>query len=398
MVPSQFTTDDEMETEENISFVTDPEQEHTEESLESLYCDYPNLIMLGTDYTKWSYLMNSSPIPFLLEIQCPNYPSMKQAHVSCLQGERTLNFFFNKVYMDQILIKSKSLGSLLTLLESNFAEKDLIPFEVDSSEVLEVLGVIGWHSVESLSDDLGSASLSYVDERGVKHLLQIEFLGGTEVQVSHSLPPQIWSPPPPSEIALSSLPDVYREWISAVNGLVPAWESLRELDRLCCLLDPDPPGPQHLYRRLVVAPSLTLHLTIDPACPLALPSIKFLGADNKVAPLRDALSRNLDLWEEDLPLLNNLEVLLEVELPTRAGSSTLSPSDWGVECGICYSYTLEQELPSVACEDLRCGQPFHPSCLFTWLANLQMQGARAASNLATGECPYCSKPITCFRP
>ena len=63
--------------------------------------------------------------------------------------------------------------------------------------------------------------------------------------------------------------------------------------------------------------------------------------------MKEALNRNLDLWEEDLPLLNNLETVLDVELPSR---TTSSREDWSVECGICYSFTLGQELPTIACQ------------------------------------------------
>ena len=34
-----------------------------------------------------------------------------------------------------------------------------------------------------------------------------------------------------------------------------------------------------------------------------------------------------------------------------------------MECGICYSYQLEGEIPEKICEDSRCAQPFHSSCL-----------------------------------
>ena len=38
--------------------------------------------------------------------------------------------------------------------------------------------------------------------------------------------------------------------------------------------------------------------------------------------------------------------------------------DFSVECGICYSYRLGDEIPDQACDDPRCGQPFHHSCLY----------------------------------
>ena len=68
----------------------------------------------------------------------------------------------------------------------------------------------------------------------------------------------------------------------------------------------------------MVAPSATLHLVVDPASPLAMPDIKFLGAEQRVAPLRKALVENLESWAEDEPLLTNLERLLDLTLPARS--------------------------------------------------------------------------------
>ena len=35
-----------------------------------------------------------------------------------------------------------------------------------------------------------------------------------------------------------------------------------------------------------------------------------------------------------------------------------------MECGICYSYRMELEIPDEVCSDTRCGQAFHRSCLY----------------------------------
>ena len=132
----------------------------------------------------------------------------------------------------------------------------------------------------------------------------------------------------------------------------------------------------------MVAPSTTLHLVIDPASPLAMPDIKFLGAEQRVAPLKKSLIENLESWTEDEPLLTNLERLLDITLPARSirleamvvdfNDLTLlsrddeGSEDWGVECGICYSFLLGDQLPTITCEDSRCCKPFHPTCLYEY--------------------------------
>ncbi len=46
----------------------------------------------------------------------------------------------------------------------------------------------------------------------------------------------------------NSLIDIYEQWREAVVSYLPVWTALRELDRICWVLDPDPPTPAHLYR------------------------------------------------------------------------------------------------------------------------------------------------------
>ena len=77
---------------------------------------------------------------------------------------------------------------------------------------------------------------------------------------------------------------------------------------------------------------------------------RFLGADARIAPLRQSLANNLELWDESDPVLTNLERVLGAELPSPAHSSR---EEWSVECGICYSYRLEDRLPSKTCDDTR---------------------------------------------
>jgi len=99
----------------------------------------------------------------------------------------------------------------------------------------------------------------------------------------------------------------------------------------------------------------------------------------------------------------------------------------GVECGICYSYSLctedddddddeegegvaegrgvakmevdeekkaeagkeGDELPDIYCA---CGRQYHPSCLLEWCRS---GTGRVVMNRVYGHCPYCEKSISC---
>ena len=56
------------------------------------------------------------------------------------------------------------------------------------------------------------------------------------------------------------------------------------------------------------------------------------------------------MWDPADPVLTNLERVLGVEMPGPADSSR---EEWGVECGICYTYKLEDRLPNKTCDDTR---------------------------------------------
>merc|ERR1719351_126816 len=232
-----------------------------------------------------------------------------------------------------------------------------------TAQVLVVLDEVGWEHVTKMSDDLGQVELSCEDEKGHKHSLSVSFppdFPSSPPTASHSLPTSVWTAPTSS----SSLPLMVASWREAIASLSSAWEALHELDRLCWVVEPWPPLPYHLHRRLMVAPSVTLHLTVDPAAPLALPDIQFLGAENRVARLRKTLIENLE--------------------------------SWAVECGICYSFLLGNQLPSLICEESRCCKPFHPTCLYEYFQSLP----DARVNLASvhGNCPYCGKLMQCSEP
>ena len=129
------------------------------------------------------------------------------------------------------------------------------------------------------------------------------------------------------------------------------------------------------------------------------------------------------------------------------GEDTLGLGD-GAECAICCAFRLDDDgdggggggegregegvgagaaatgteasppsssLPSVSCENERCGRPFHASCLREWLVAASGGGSRGVGGreVATGagggggggggggvlrgQCPYCSEPISVLR-
>ena len=289
-------------------------QESRSDLVQELYLQFPGLLLQDRSFTSWSLATTTHGLPLLLQLHTPSFPSVQGAWVT---GDARSEMLMTKERLEEVCRGSGSLAQLLErLLEvvqdatSPLAPPCLLaPGDVaTSAAVLASLQEVGWSRVQGLAEDLSRAEL--VSQDGL-HLLSITFppsYPALPPSASHSLPPTIWSPPS------LTLPLLLASWEKALDLLAPSWSALHELDRLCWVLDPCPPLPRHLYRRLVVASQVSLHLTLDPSSPGALPDLKLLGSEELVEPLRRALASNLELWEEEEPLLTNLEKVLEVEL------------------------------------------------------------------------------------
>jgi E3 ubiquitin-protein ligase FANCL len=134
----------------------------------------------------------------------------------------------------------------------------------------------------------------------------------------------------------------------------------------------------------------SLQVTVDANRPRATPVCSFMGADSITGPLREQFNKNLHKWNSKMTLRENLESLLGIKFPSP---KTSQKEEFSVECGICYSYRLDNALPDRVCDNQKCGKPFHRTCLFEWLRAIP--SSRQSFDTIFGECPYCSSPITC---
>eukprot|EP01027_Heterolobosea_sp_BB2_P011504 GEZU01016744.1.p1 GENE.GEZU01016744.1~~GEZU01016744.1.p1 ORF type:complete len:153 (+),score=10.88 GEZU01016744.1:140-598(+) len=141
-------------------------------------------------------------------------------------------------------------------------------------------------------------------------------------------------------------------------------------------------------RRIGIGNHSSLQIELDPLCPRGVPECRFLGADSVVVPLRDKLNQNiLAQWDYTDTPRNNLQRVLGIEFPRPKEALK---EDFSVECGICYSYRLNNQIPDKVCDN--CCMPFHRVCLFEWLRSVP--STRQSFDTLFGNCPYCSASIT----
>ena len=115
-----------------------------------------------------------------------------------------------------------------------------------------------------MSPDLTSVSLTCLDEdTQITRTLRIQFppsYPNCPLSASHQLP-KCWEPP-----LTTSLLQLYSCWEKAESVYSMCWLDLRELDRLCWVLDPDMPGPRTCTEDWWLPP-LCLHQVVDPSSP-----------------------------------------------------------------------------------------------------------------------------------
>ncbi|XP_043204119.1 E3 ubiquitin-protein ligase FANCL-like [Amphibalanus amphitrite] len=259
---------------------------------------------------------------------------------------------------------------------------------------------LGTRHVTASASDLSWVTLSTLDRSARRHAMTLNLAADYPAscpRISADLPVELTV----SWHKGSTLLDIYQRFEEAVDKYQDFWTALDRLDAQLWVVDPESPSRRDTRRRIVISGQLSLEVTVDPLYPSSVPGCRFLGAETAAAALRDKLAREIDSWDEYEGLVENLERLLSVEFVRRsaAGVGGEAAGDGGaiaVDCGICYSYRLEGETPERCCDDARCGQPFHTSCLYEWLRALP--STRQTLRTVFGECPYCSTPISCEIP
>jgi len=360
---------------------------------------FPDSISPCRDYAKIYWLVKIADVTLSVKISCVNFPNSTDLKI--YGGSEILTLIKeNKELYDSLCSDSTSVVNFMTQFDEFIkstekkyidpgTRKNCADTQSESTCTLAVLSQVqqvGYDKVSSLTEDFRKIELTYKDEMEATHKLEI--LVGPEypsiAPVAISALPQHRAP-----TKSKSFVEIYNSWKEAVDEFVPAWTALSEFDRVCWVLDPDPPTPIHLYRRIAVAPSVSVQIEVDPTCPSDLPSLKFFGPDSKIGPLRSKLSDNSDDWDPENPLLYNLEQILDVEFPSKIN---MSREDLQVDCWICYSYNLEGETPSIVCTTDRCSACFHPACIIEWMKSLP--DTRRTLKTMFGHCLYCKSKIS----
>jgi len=283
------------------------------------------------------------------------------------------------------------LANVLSLQRFDETEEDGVTAAM-LEEMVREIGVVGWENLVYTNEQFTVLKFKHVDAAGSEHVITIKMAGdggggATKIVCLTDLPVPFESRYTTSdEGAVSS---IYNRFVQLVASFQSLWAVTDEVDRRCWILEPENVTHGCVYRRIALGKNASIYVQFDVARPTDFPECRLMGADNVIEPLKQKLNKNIDKWNSSVSVVENLSRLLETELPS---CSSVHKEDLNVTCGICYSYRLEQDIPDVSCDDSRCGQTYHNSCLVEWLRSLPT--CRQSFNMIFGECPYCNKTLT----
>ncbi|KAM1048398.1 hypothetical protein ACFX15_027041 [Malus domestica] len=259
------------------------------------------------------------------------------------------------------------------------------------SEIEEV----GWENLARFSGDLTSLSFRIIDGKGRVHFMEIQ------LDKSHPNCPPSLSADVPYLFNLkwssnSRMKDVVRQFKKHLENLQAFWSTLDDIDRSLWVVDPKQASPAVSYRQIIIGNDCCITLFINSVDPRSLPECRFIGSGPFVNTLRNKWRRNSKRWIKDKPFLENLECLLETQLPMPPD---VEKNDQQVECGICYAQSLpiDDELrdsgtgTDYTCDNTSCNKAFHSICLVDWLRSITT--TRQSFDVLFGSCPYCSEPV-----
>ncbi|XP_013131230.1 E3 ubiquitin-protein ligase FANCL isoform X2 [Oreochromis niloticus] len=332
----------------------------------SLVNDNPLLLPLNKQQTIYDGFITVQERDFRMRIVLPPDRQLKEAKLHCCWQLKHLLRGYEHIVKQRLQQSADLVGFILelkTVLEvvlKSHPECRSIPPPQYYSQLISEMETLGWDKLLFIDTEFRMLRLKAEDSAGRQHILTVKLKSKHPAEApecSADLPVPLainWT-------AQSTLEQLHSQFLLVLESLTEFWDVLDEIDSKTCILEPEKPCRSDTTRRIAIGNNVSIKVEVDPSHPKMLPECCLLGAEHVVTPLRNKLNANMHLWNPDSSVLHNLRDVLEIEFPSPA---THEKSSFNLECGICYSYRLEAAIPDQVCNDPRCGQPFHQTCLY----------------------------------
>jgi E3 ubiquitin-protein ligase FANCL len=306
-----------------------------------------------------------------------------------------------KIRLAQSSSLSSFLNELKDIIKRAMCDNSIATSEFKSlpppayyTRLIEDIDTIGWQHVIEMSQDLRTIELQTQDTSGRKHTIRII------CDATYPLQAPVCTVDAPEDFDLvwdpkkSTLQSILTQFEDFLMKFQEFWYILDDLDKKCCILEPQHPSRASGRRRLAIAKHVSIQIEVNPLQPRSICEINLFGNENTTMPLREKWSDKMFQWNEELTVRKNLQKILSITFPSPKTTKT---EEFAIECGICYCYRLEllggekTIIPDRLCDNANCSRPFHEKCLFEWLKALP--SARQSFNTVFGDCPYCRETI-----
>ncbi|KAF9310279.1 hypothetical protein BG003_008738 [Podila horticola] len=242
--------------------------------------------------------------------------------------------------------------------------------------ITEQLDLVGWDRVTHMDQDMAKVQIELCDQAGRKHILTacfppafpnvpftVEPLAVPQCESANKLDQETVLPNQLILTSGSSLRDAVRLAEKKLELFQVFWDVMQDFDDKTWVIDPEKPTRSDRMRRCALGKHCSIQITVDPLSPLSLPESRLFGPPALVEPLRANLHRNTSLWDKTRFPRENLEKLLELAdgfpSPTTVAKDTMH-----IECGICYAFRYEGQVPDQICGHDKCQRPYHRLCLY----------------------------------
>jgi hypothetical protein len=183
-----------------------------------------------------------------------------------------------------------------------------------------------------------------------------------------------------------SLKSAVEAFLLLINNLQNYFESLYILDINCIVLEPFEKSMSINWRLIKYSKFAFIKIEFVDPLDVSNFTVIFYGKDNVIKELNEAYNTNSYCDEDEIDIYQKLCIKLKIlEFPY---TNRIEEHD---ECSICLcQYNEQNESPIVCCENPRCDQLFHASCLNQ---HLNVNSYKVLS-IAVGECPFCKQKIS----
>lgn len=288
----------------------------------------------------------------------------------------------------------KELSNLLEGIGRSLPKQLMCPASY-YQRLVDEIDQIGWQHLINVNETFDRIELDVKDGSQRHHSLQIQFpvsYPASAPECAVDLPNGVfelldWT----SKCTLS---DVLSQFKHALTKYQPFWLVMDDFDTMTWVLEPDQPNRSAKERRIAINQHCSIHVEIDPLKPYRICEMRFFGSETMIRPLRQALNARLATWNDTVSPRVNLQKILQIEFPSPQKTDKV---EFTVECGICYTYRLMTEdgpsnVPDRVCDNQKCSQPYHMTCLLEWLRSLP--NSHQTFQTLVGTCPYCQETIT----